>query len=75
MNAYEVAPEAMAALRQVEAYLHHGLDENLIELVKIRALQINGCAYCLAMHGKKLRANGESEQRMQIFSTRKGGVR
>ncbi len=67
LNAYEAAPEAMAALRQVEAYLHHGLDENLIELVKMRASLINGCAYCLAMHSKKLRGNGESEQRIYLL--------
>jgi AhpD family alkylhydroperoxidase len=68
LNAYEVAPAAMAALRQDEAYLHQsGLDENLIELVKMRASQINGCAYCIAIHSKKLRDNGESEQRIYLL--------
>jgi AhpD family alkylhydroperoxidase len=47
--------------RQVEA---SGLEHSTLELVKIRASQINGCAYCLDMHSKDARANGESEQRL-----------
>jgi len=54
--------EAMLGL---EKYLHQsGLDEALMDLVKLRASQINGCAYCIDMHWKDLRALGESEQRL-----------
>jgi AhpD family alkylhydroperoxidase len=68
LNAYTTAPAGMKALRDVEAYLHQsGLDAKLIELVKMRASQINGCAYCLAMHSKELRRLGESEQRIYLL--------
>ncbi|HEU0157163.1 MAG TPA: carboxymuconolactone decarboxylase family protein [Stellaceae bacterium] len=69
LNAYETAPEAMKALRQVEAYIHNsGLDKRLIELIKMRASQINGCAYCLDMHSKDLRHQGETEQRIYLLN-------
>jgi len=59
----------MKALQNVEAYLHQcGLDQRLIELVKMRASQINGCAYCLDMHSKELRRLGESEQRIYLLN-------
>jgi AhpD family alkylhydroperoxidase len=54
--------EAMLGL---EKYLHQcGLEESLIDLIKLRASQINGCAYCIDMHWKDLRSLGESEQRL-----------
>jgi AhpD family alkylhydroperoxidase len=54
--------EAMLGL---EKYLHQsGLDETLLNFVRLRASQINGCAYCIDMHWKDLRAAGESEQRL-----------
>jgi AhpD family alkylhydroperoxidase len=57
---------AMIALqREVEA---SGLEHSLLELVKIRASQINGCAYCLDMHTKDARALGETEQRIYALS-------
>jgi len=57
---------AMLALqREVEA---SGLDRTLLELVKIRASQINGCAYCLDMHTKDARALGETEQRIYALN-------
>ncbi len=69
LNAYEIAPDGMRALRNVEAYLHQStLGPQLIELVKMRASQINGCAYCLDMHSKTLRKNGESEQRLYLLN-------
>jgi len=69
LSAYESAPAAMKALQNVEAYLHQsGLDKTLIELVKMRASQINGCAYCLDMHSKELRRLGESEQRVYLLN-------
>ncbi len=68
LDAYKVAPAAMNVLRAVETYLHQSsLDKTLIELVKMRASQINGCAYCLDRHSKALRQNGESEQRIYVL--------
>src|SRR5205085_11564936 len=53
------------AMLGLEQYLHHcGLEIKLLHLVKLRASQINGCAYCIDMHWKDLRAAGESEQRL-----------
>lgn len=61
----KVAPGAYQAMLGLEHYLHDcSLDEKLIDLVKLRASQINGCAYCIDMHWKDLRAIGESEQRL-----------
>jgi AhpD family alkylhydroperoxidase len=68
MNVLQTAPEAIKLLRAVEAYLHQtSLGERLIDLVKMRASQINGCAYCLDMHSKSLRHSGESEQRIYLL--------
>ena len=54
------------ALLQMEAYVHNhsGLDERLLELVRLRSSQINGCAYCVDMHSKNLRAAGEINERI-----------
>src|SRR5690349_15730420 len=57
--------EPLQAMLALEKYVHKcGLDPLLLELVKMRASQINGCAYCLDMHSKDARAMGESEQRL-----------
>ena len=45
-----------------------GLDHTLLELVKLRASQLNGCAHCIDMHTKELRADGESEQRLYLLN-------
>jgi AhpD family alkylhydroperoxidase len=60
------APKGAAqALFGLEAYIRHsGLEHTLLELVKTRASQINGCAYCIDMHTKDARAEGETEQRL-----------
>ena len=61
----QVAPGAVEAMRALEKYVHTcGIDPKLLELIKIRASQINGCAYCLDMHTKDARARGETEQRI-----------
>ena len=61
----KVSPGAYHALLDLEKYLHEcGLEESLLHLIKLRVSQINGCAYCLDMHWKDLRAIGESEQRL-----------
>src|SRR5579859_5865111 len=60
-----IAPEPMKILQELEKYLQRsGLEKPLLELVKMRASQINGCAYCLDMHSKDARAAGETEQRL-----------
>ena len=69
LNAYSAAPAAMHPVRQVEGYIQQcGLEKSLIELVKMRASQINGCAYCLDVHSKDARREGESEQRLYLLS-------
>ncbi len=61
----EIAPGAMKAMYGLEKYLAAcGLEASLIDLIKLRASQINGCAYCIDMHTKDARARGESEQRL-----------
>ena len=61
----KVSPGAYHSLLGVEKYLKEcGLEERLLDLIKLRVSQINGCAYCLDMHWKDLRSAGESEQRM-----------
>lgn len=68
INPYAVAPKLMDELirysRTVEAM---GLEKSLLELVKIRASQINGCAFCLHMHTRDARAKGETEQRLYLL--------
>src|SRR5438445_13615007 len=61
----QAAPGAYKAMLGLEQYLHEcGLEEPLIHLIKLRASQLNGCAYCLDMHWKDLREIGENEQRL-----------
>ncbi len=65
MNYGKAAPGAMRALSGLETYLADcGLEPGLLDLVKLRASQINGCAYCVDMHSLDLRAAGETEQRI-----------
>jgi AhpD family alkylhydroperoxidase len=64
-----VFPEAMRAMGGLEEAVHgSSLEPELLELVKMRASQLNGCAYCLDMHSKDARARGESEQRLYVLS-------
>lgn len=68
LNAYQAAPDAMRAVQRVEGYIQQcGLEKSLIELVKMRASQINGCAYCLDVHSKDARRAGETEQRLYLL--------
>ena len=61
----KAAPGAYRAMAGLEKYVHEcGLEPSLLELVKMRASQINGCAFCLDMHWKDARVAGESEQRL-----------
>ena len=68
INPYTAAPDGIAALRGVEKYLHEcGLDHRLIDLVKMRVSQMNGCAYCLHMHSEDARRLGESDKRLHLL--------
>jgi AhpD family alkylhydroperoxidase len=61
----KVTPEGYRAMSGLERYVRgSGLEHSLLELVKLRASQINGCAYCIDMHWKDARERGESEQRL-----------
>jgi len=61
----KVAPGLIKSMLTVVEYLRQsGLDEKLMALIDLRASQINGCAYCIDMHWKDLRALGEAEQRL-----------
>src|ERR1700760_4094377 len=63
------AQEPIKAMYALGGYLARcGLEERLLELVKIRASQLNGCAYCIDMHTKDARAAGETEQRIYALS-------
>jgi AhpD family alkylhydroperoxidase len=62
---YTVAPDAAKALYPLEGYIiKSGLEKTLLNLVKIRASQINGCAYCVDMHSAEARQAGETERRL-----------
>jgi AhpD family alkylhydroperoxidase len=65
----KAAPGSMQAMYKLQKYTEEsGLEHSLLELVKTRASQINGCAYCLDMHTKDARAAGETEQRLYTLS-------
>jgi AhpD family alkylhydroperoxidase len=65
INTKTVNPGALKAMLGLETYLHQsGLDTKLLDLIRLRVSQINGCAYCIDMHWKDLRAAGETEQRL-----------
>jgi AhpD family alkylhydroperoxidase len=61
----KASPEALRAMYGLEGFVRRsGIDHALLHLVKMRASQINGCAYCIDMHSKDARAAGETEQRL-----------
>ena len=65
IDVMKVSPKALQAVLGLQSYVTaSGLEPSLLELVKMRASQINGCAYCIDMHSKDARANGETEQRL-----------
>jgi AhpD family alkylhydroperoxidase len=65
----KLSAEAARTMFAIGAYIARcGLEKGLIELVKIRASQINGCAFCIDMHTKDTRAEGETEQRIYALS-------
>jgi AhpD family alkylhydroperoxidase len=68
LNPYAVAPQLMKAWTGTSMAIAASLEPSLIELVKIRASQINGCANCINMHTVEARAQGETEQRIYLLS-------
>lgn len=68
LNAYKADPNAMKAMMGLEDYIQKsGLEPSLIDLVKTRASQINGCAYCIHMHTSDARKRGETEERLYLL--------
>ena len=65
----KVAPDGVKTMWGLESYVRRcGLEPALLDLVKLRASQINGCAYCIDMHTKDARARGETEQRLYALN-------
>ena len=65
----KASPQGEKAMVGLHMFVRNcGLDHSLLELVKLRASQINGCAHCIDMHTKELRADGESEQRLYLLN-------
>ena len=68
LDVTRVSPKALQAMLGLQKTVNSsGLERPLLELVKMRASQINGCAYCLDMHSKDARAAGETEQRLYLL--------
>ncbi|MFG1465142.1 carboxymuconolactone decarboxylase family protein [Xanthobacter sp. DSM 24535] len=66
---FKLAPEGIKAMMALEASIKaSGLEQSLLELVKMRASQINGCAFCLHLHATDARAQGESEMRLYMLN-------
>ncbi|WBF55277.1 carboxymuconolactone decarboxylase family protein [Lysinibacillus sp. JK80] len=69
MNYYEIAPDDMKIMTEMEKYTKKSsIERKLRELIKIRASQINGCAYCINMHTADAKKMGETEQRLYCIS-------
>lgn len=69
IDLFKSAPDAIKAMMGLETYVRaSGLPASLMELVKMRASQLNGCAFCLDMHARDARKHGESEQRLYLLS-------
>ncbi len=69
LNYAKADPKAFRSMRGLEEYVtSSGLEASLLELVKLRASLINGCAFCIDMHTKDARARGETEQRLYAVS-------
>ena len=69
LNYDKVVPGALKAMYSLQKYVEEsGLEKSLLELVKTRASQVNGCAYCIDMHTKDARAYGETEQRLYALN-------
>jgi AhpD family alkylhydroperoxidase len=69
MDYMRASPDVFKAMLAVETQIRTGVDPTLVHLLKVRASQINGCAYCLDMHWKDARAAGETEERLYSLTT------
>lgn len=68
LNYYKAAPDAMRALGALDAAVSKlGIDTRLLDLIKLRASQINGCAYCVDIHANDLRKAGETVRRLDAL--------
>ena len=68
MDFRKASSQGAKVMSDLHAFVHKcGLEHGLLELVKLRASQINGCAHCIDMHTKELRAAGETEQRLYLL--------
>lgn len=68
-NPHKLAPDAVKAMMALEGALaKSGLERSLMDLMKLRASQINGCAFCIHMHATHLREAGESEMRLYMLN-------
>jgi AhpD family alkylhydroperoxidase len=69
LNMAQAAPDAVKAMRALSGFSKEaGLEKSLIELINIRASQINGCAFCLNMHVRDARAAGEKDERLALVA-------
>ena len=69
LDFYKASPDAARAMLALEAAVNKlGLEPSLLELVKLRASQINGCAYCVDLHSSDARKRGESERRLHAVA-------
>ena len=69
LNYYKAAPESINAVMELEKHIvASGLEPSLIELIKTRASQINGCAFCIHMHTRDARKHGETEERLYLLN-------
>lgn len=69
LSVQEIDPAAYAPMLSLEKYIHGGgLGEEFLALIKLRASQINGCAYCLDMHGREARKAGVDERRLDVLA-------
>jgi AhpD family alkylhydroperoxidase len=69
LDATKVSPDLYKAMTGLQSYVDaSGLDRKLLDLVKIRASQINGCAYCIVMHTNDARKHGESDEWMHLLN-------
>jgi AhpD family alkylhydroperoxidase len=69
LSVSDIDPTAYQAVLAMERYVRNsGLDKPLYELIKIRASQLNGCAFCLDMHHRDARAGGEDQRRLDVLS-------
>lgn len=74
LNFFEKSPGALKALYAIGGYLAKSpVEQHLLNLIYFRVSQINGCAYCLDMHSKDLRADGETEQRLYMLAAWREG--